>query len=1099
MKKQRTTRKRAEGGFPSLRRPFSGRVAPTPSQRSQRPRTARSQVVPEESLHPGHSEQHTPKPPTTYDEWYAALLREDYEHVFRDGVIDNRIKIQTEDDKRNPRSKRTLLVKYIAENKDQKDTVIVPRIKLLFDLGFGGINNLILEFIINECTDGVIKIAIENAPVSSIDSDLIAKCLDGYYDSFVSKAVTRLTKKVPKSDTLLKLLLNRLKTLLRIIDKKVIVQLVNDYSFYNGKRLLLNIAVKQDRQDIVKTLLELGANPLKLEEATKLDEQFDAVSLAFNNRNLKLFRLIIETCKARASFFDDTSMPTHATITSKQYQNTRGIKKTFLEIVLDRIADSEPNVDHIAWVKTLLVHEAYPGESELKKVIDSNVKDFKNVFDIFCTHVYESDGANIVMRLLRQMTRNNQPRFTQDYTDICMRLLQHGNVNVDLQDNEGITALMLAADVQNVLPNGSLFNMLLTKAKDSTILLQDKNGNTVLMKIINNEMLQLCDEMYSYLQKPLKLSLLKSLAVMTNVDGETMFHIAFKKDIKVLEFWKLLGNEPSYVLQPQNKSDKPPLKLAKNNTTLLNVIALLKNTGTHIPDISDKRCKAIAVNDADTTKSIEHFVQDLYSACNTYFAKSHSDEIEKKFIKDYTDSSSFIERLAKYEDQFYRFVSIAYSDQYNNPYSISYIVVTEGNELSTLLTILAYNHGVLNLEKGILPAYFKQFTDDKPNGYGIGASRNILQKAVQQLVSFKIFVETEEDSGIYNINENIEKLQTIAPCFFTNPSIEPYEALFQTVGKLVMSAIINKVKLPFHLNSAILAHILYGKIPSRLYALCYILDYPEQGETLLNYLKYPSALDEQDYDEDVHKTRLTPIGSQHSLRESPYQKYVSKENVTKYVQKFSKKALLGKDRLVTHLIKGMSIRPKQIESFNILSLDMLFTARGITAEDVSKIVDSVTKNSKSAINSKALTWLIEIMEKESVFLKAYKLCTELLHKDIVDDNTFKKIPTTHSQFLTTLHYYWTSSITYNEKYKYRVVTNIGGKIKAQTCFSELHVPADTIEEGEYELKDGKRMVNRDGHYIYIKTGEKQLLKEDFYTNLLIAITNDNIDDRCDSS
>jgi len=301
-----------------------------------------------------------------------------------------------------------------------------------------------------------------------------------------------------------------------------------------------------------------------------------------------------------------------------------------------------------------------------------------------------------------------------------------------------------------------------------------------------------------------------------------------------------------------------------------------------------------------------------------------------------------------------------------------------------------------------------------------GVRRQFFQLAANQLRNIGIFVKTADNTNTYKFNPN----STMDPASL--------HKLCEFAGMFLAFLLKNGIKINFHLSKSILAALLLREeeYDDDYTALIYILEYPEQGQGLINLMKQIdeiSAVDLPDGTDNIES--------------------VTTENIREYVQTIGKNNLLSEKTkvMLTHFKKGFYIQKSFLRKHHvsISQLDALLTGTIVSKTQRRIIAEKVRENHQLRLYYTRSQHLID---------KINNVIDWFVDIILNDNRFFPKGTISFSKFMKKLCFFWTSSYYFNSEFNYSaiVLTNVanGQLFSAHTCTCQIDIPInfDTKEE-----------------------------------------------------
>ncbi len=303
--------------------------------------------------------------------------------------------------------------------------------------------------------------------------------------------------------------------------------------------------------------------------------------------------------------------------------------------------------------------------------------------------------------------------------------------------------------------------------------------------------------------------------------------------------------------------------------------------------------------------------------------------------------------------------------------------------------------GLINYDE-IIPRFSVRFRE--LDDIGAGVTRNFFQMVIDDMIyKQQYFVPLDGDKTNKFTRYTLNESQAHA---------DP--AVFKFIGEFLAFCLLNEIPIPIHFSRSLLARMIYkeNEIDDDMDVMYMITDYPETSQTVLNELMFSEYLD---LDESADAMKGTP---------SPASAAARFEKVKAYVRARARRASVTPS---VKLVAGAFFlrNDARRHNWNIDRLDQLISGNIITAQSI----DTLIAHLKSESNPKTAD--------------ATKNVVKMLEKGKRD-----------LDFVQHLMQFWSGmkKIDVTMQPSYQVIPMDKGLPMASTCFNQLKVPMDVVNE-----------------------------------------------------
>jgi hypothetical protein len=480
------------------------------------------------------------------------------------------------------------------------------------------------------------------------------------------------------------------------------------------------------------------------------------------------------------------------------------------------------------------------------------------------------------------------------------------------------------------------------------------------------------------------------------------------------ELDEILQNNPNFAVASPEEEE---VELAPNRRSNVNSKSLTSNETLNLNEMCKTKFRGIQLPETNHGRNVKPFLNKLKKVCHKVVDKAGC------------DVNSLFRRLQELKTK----LDNRKEQTFN---------ALQGTELEYLFQKWTNDTKVLRTP---INDFLVNYENANGNGRAVdagGPRRHFFQSVAEQVISKHLLVQTEDASDTYNFNYNFDISFLGIPDTPGNR-----DNVFTFFGVLVSWMIINGFNLRGHLNKAILANLLYkdsktnsddNELTDDDYALFYMLDYPETGDSLGRFMLTPEVIEDSMVVFNDGDINLIP-----SLSEDDPENTVSSRTYRKYVGLMGRYSLIGKDfPALVAFKRGFYIGRRYLRNrdFTISQLDSLITTIEITDEQLAAIVKSIrdvsTRNRKPII----IDWFCSIL-KGQVRMPIARWSPE--ERDL--------LPLDHKRdFLPRLLKWFSGSQNYqpDRRYSVSIVTGNEGTLPvAHTCAFSIDI-ASTVTSPE---------------------------------------------------
>jgi len=309
-----------------------------------------------------------------------------------------------------------------------------------------------------------------------------------------------------------------------------------------------------------------------------------------------------------------------------------------------------------------------------------------------------------------------------------------------------------------------------------------------------------------------------------------------------------------------------------------------------------------------------------------------------------------------------------------------------------------------------------------------GVTRTFFSNIAKQILTYKFFIPLDDEGKIYKINKDINTIfkPTLSRRRPPILSLNEKKFVFHFIGCVVAFLMLREIKLPGHLNKAILAHILYDQqIDPDEFVFYYSVD-SEQARTVLDIMNTPANLEYLQFNDEY----VPPTPSREGGDE------VTVDSYRDYVRLRAKFILIGdseSEECLKSFIEGFGILSKSLRNKNVTlsQLDALISAVKLTTDEIELLKQKIQQNSVNDNDTEKTRefkgYFMNILDGTASFPQA--IANESAH-----------LPQTREDFLMRLLFFWSGNSNYISTLRYTITATNSRHITAHTCWPYLEIP-----------------------------------------------------------
>lgn len=407
----------------------------------------------------------------------------------------------------------------------------------------------------------------------------------------------------------------------------------------------------------------------------------------------------------------------------------------------------------------------------------------------------------------------------------------------------------------------------------------------------------------------------------------------------------------------------------------------------------------------DAPKFREHSAtpRHISSACKRKF--THYNQVQNPHAQAYLRKLMDICEVTAERCENPRAILAHLHEKFGRNHKTHTIIVQPGDEVSPFQELYQYwasqppsaqPHVLRGLihHDDIIPRFSVRFRE--LDDIGAGVTRNFFQMVIDDMIYKKqLFVPLDNDktnkATRYSINEAHE-------------NADP--AVFKFIGEFLAFCLLNEIPIPIHFSRSLLARMIYkeNEIDDDMDVMYMITDYPETSQTVLNELMFSEHLD---LDDSMSTSPSPSPAAQFEKVKAHVRARARNASVTPSVKIVANAFFLRNDA--------------RRHNWTIDRLDQLISGNVITAQSIDGLIAHLKDESNPTTAA------------------ATQMVIKMLHKGKRD-----------LEFVQRLMQFWSGmkKIDVTMQPAYQVVPINKGLPMASTCFNQLKVPMDVINEDD---------------------------------------------------